>query len=257
MRTLCLALITVTGCATAGGEPDARSIDARQTPDARPLQFPPDADIDGSVRPDIDASTDIDAGSIDVADIDAAPVVPDAGIPDAAPPDAYQCSTQILQLLGNPDFEQGHTIWTETTKFSGILLNNASSPPISAESGTWLAWMGSAVSYQDYLFQTLTVPADVTALRIKGYYVVGTNETGAAAFDTANLQIYVGSTLTSLHTFSNLDDNGSSAWRSFSYAISSPFAGQAIKFQITSSNDYSNVTNFFFDNLRLEATVCR
>ncbi len=240
VRSFPIALI-LAGCATAGGEPDAgtsgnadasETIDARRFPDATPP--PPDA----------------------------MPPPPDAmpGTPDAAP----GCTIQNVNLLANGTFDAGATGWATfgTPTLYPVILSTTSAPdpfPKTPHTGAWGAWLGGA--YGDiledqimYVQQQVAVPAGATNLNITGQRWFESSDSGS--FDLAAVEIWNTSD-TYLQTVVGWDaDDVTGAWTAFSGAVNN-YAGQTIRVVLISANDFSLNTNWFFDSVAFNATVCQ
>jgi len=243
-----LAAVVFAGCAsgTAAQQQDAPGTGG----DAKVF-------LDGHIEGQNDAPADA-ARHID-APVDARP---DAR-PDA-PPDA--CVPQTTELLLNPvlDLSPAGIDWTE------IPIDPAF-PPITsdgqfaAHTAPYKAWMGGitgddegTASVTDVIYQDVTVPTGTTQLVLTGYYVVGTNETTTtAANDTGHVDLLQtnGVPIENVLSLSNLTNTGSS-WLLFTHNFAAIPAGQTVRLRITSTNNQTLGTNFFFDTLSLKATHC-
>jgi len=211
-----------------------------------------DGHIEGTPDAPADAAPHIDAP------VDARP---DAR-PIDAPPDA--CVPQTTETLLNPVFDltPAGVNWTQVPI-------DPTYPPITADgfaahTAPYKAWMGGFAgsdigqsSATDVVYQDVAIPAGTTALVITGYYVVGTNETGSTIYDTGSLDLLQtnGTPIENVLSLNNTTNTGS-VWTSFSHTFTHNVAGQTVRVRITSTNDVSNVTNFFFDTLSLKATHC-
>ena len=173
-----LLAASLVGCASGS---------AAQTQDA-PLGGGDDAKVwlDGNIEGTPDAPVDA------APHIDARPDAPPDARPIDAPPDA--CVPQTTELLLNPvfDLSPAGIDWTQ------VPIDPAY-PPITrtmqggfaAQTAPYKAWMGGIVPAQmgqvectDVVYQDVVVPAGTTQLVLTGYYVVGTNETTTASYDT-------------------------------------------------------------------------
>lgn len=187
-----------------------------------------------------------------------APVVHDAGMPDA-------CVPTMINLLANPSFDLSPvgSAWQQTPIESAY-------PPITsdgfaAQSAPYKAWMGGFAgqdegvsSVTDIVSQDVAIPAGTTQLVLIGKYVVGTNETTTTVpYDTAHVDLVHtnGSPIESVLSLSNLTNTGEN-WTLFSHPFAANVAGQTVRVRVTSTNDITNVSNFFFDTLELQATYC-
>jgi hypothetical protein len=257
-----LSVVAATGCATS---------DAGSSPDAT-MMVPVDAagNLDAPVSP-ADAASSIDAGPADadttdapVAMIDAAPDTPDADPPDAMPPDAMPpdamppdamppdaCTPGWIDLLSNGGFESGATVWAQV---GGTLIRDNSTAPWPAQAGTWAALLGGANNTDQQLTQSVTVPADATDLRIRGYRCFVTEETLAIEYDTLTVQLQ-GLTVEEI-VWSNIDAGATCSWGAFTLTSPEAHAGETITLAFINANDGTNVTSFGLDSLVLEAFAC-
>jgi hypothetical protein len=250
MRTM-LALAAITaGCASGSG---AAVGDA-------PVGGGPDAKVylDGPIEPQRDATPPLDAPMID-ASVDAPRMI------DAAPIDAA-CVPQTTQLLLNPVFDLTPigVSWTQTPIVAGfdLITTDAS---YAAQSVPYLAWMGGLsgddvglITATDILTQDVTIPANTMQLVISGYYTVGTTENpNDFPYDTANVDLLHtdGTPIEAVVSLSNLTVTGA-VWTAFSHTFTTNVSSQTVRLRITSTNDITNASNFFFDTLALTATHC-
>jgi len=229
---------------------DTSSIDSAPLPDT-----PPPIDAPMADAPMIDAPM-IDAPMIDAPMIDA-PMI-DAPMVDA-------CVPTNTQLLANPalDLTPMGTGWQQTPI-------DAMFPPITDQDGPaehsapYKAWLGGFVApnaggtVTDVVWQDFAVPAGTTALTLRYYVIVGTQESASAtvAFDTASVAITQtnGTVIQNLASYSNLTPM--TAWTLVTFSIPQNLSGQTVRLRLTSSNDDSFTTNFFFDSFTLDATYC-
>jgi hypothetical protein len=227
------------GTDTSTPQPDAPMIDAPKAADAA-----------------------VDAKPIDAAImIDAPPPMPDA--PNATP-DA--CSMMMSQRLTNPvlDVDASGTGWTQ------INIDNAypiiTADGFAAHTAPYKAWLGGwagidkgQASLTDQLYQDVMVPPATTMLRLTGQYAVGTQETTASVFDTAQLALVRtdGTPIQVILSLSNLTTTA--GWLAIDVQIANPTAlsGQTVRLRMTATNDITDASNFFFDSFALTATYCQ
>ena len=238
-------LVAAAGCASGGSSalgqddanvPDSPVVDAPKGTDATTIDTPPP----------IDAMVD---------------AMPDA-VPDA-PPDAFVCVPVTTQLLASPSFDLTPigTGWTQTPI-------DVAFPPITDQDGPvehsapYKVWMGgilapAGLSVTDIVYQDVVVPANTTQLVLTGYYIVGTQElTTTTVYDTGSLAFTQtnGTPIVTVNSFSNLTTVA--AWTAINFTVPQNLSGQTIRLRMTSSNDSSYVSNFFFDSFALNATHC-
>jgi hypothetical protein len=155
-------------------------------------------------------------------------------------------STQ--QLLGNPGFENGLNAspWIAT---SGVMDNSTLQP---ARSGNWKAWMnGWGSTHTDTLSQTVTIPANATAVTLSYWIYVYTAETSTTvAYDKLAVQLRSssGAVLTTLANYSNLSPKFPYAQASFDL---SSFKGQTIQLYLVGTEDQGLQTSFIIDDFLL------
>jgi hypothetical protein len=197
------------------------------------------------------------------AAVDAGPDDPIAdAATDAADPDAAidaGCTDSFVNLLANADFEGGNVDWTEVTNGGvAVIREDGNGLPFAAEAGVWAALILGFNNAAITLSQTVSVPADATALRLTGYRCWVTEE-GMGEFDTMTIELRddAGAPLETLMAITNEDAAVTCAWELFEIAASDSMAGADIELVLEGSSDVATVTSFAFDTLALEAGVCR
>jgi len=144
-------------------------------------------------------------------------------------------------LLRNPGFESGNTLWSATP--DAIAQWGVDAP---AHSGTWSAWLGGyGIAHHDSISQLVTIPAGSSATL--SYYVhVDTFESPSSADDT--MKVRAGTTV--LQTLSNLNAAGGYRLRTVDL---SAFAGQTTTLSFTGTEDSGAATSFILDDLAVTA----
>ena len=154
----------------------------------------------------------------------------------------------LQQLLLNPGFESGATVWTAA---SGVIDNGTSEP---SHTGSWKAWLnGYGSAHTDTLFQTVTIPSTVTTATLAFWLHIDTAETTTTTqFDTLKVQIRssAGTVLATLATYSNLNAAAGYSQKSFSL---SAYKGQTIQVYLVGVEDASLQTSFVVDDFTLNA----
>jgi Zn-dependent metalloprotease len=142
------------------------------------------------------------------------------------------------QLLGNPGFESGNTVWSAS---AGVIGQNGPSEP--ARTGTWNAWMdGYGTTHTDTLSQSVTIPAGCTGT-FQFYLHIDTAETTTTTqFD--KLTVKAGAT--TLATYSNLNHATGYSLKSFTVS-----GGQTVSLSFTATEDVSLQTSFVVDDTSL------
>jgi len=148
-------------------------------------------------------------------------------------------------LLQNPGFESGATIWTTT---SGVIDSTSG----IAHSGTFAAWLdGFGSTHTDSVYQQVAIPATSTAAQLCYWLRITTAETTTSTqFDKLSVQIRnsAGTVLSTLATFSNLN---AGAYRQVCHSVGS-FAGQTVRPYFLGTEDSSLQTSFFLDDVTLQ-----
>ena len=154
------------------------------------------------------------------------------------------------QLLGNPGFETGSASPWSTT--SGV-VNNSSSEP--AHSGSWDAWLdGYGSTHTDTVSQSVSIPSTCTNAAFSFWLHIDTAETTTTtAYDTLKVQVLnsSGTVLSTLATYSNLNQNSGYTQHSFSLAS---YIGQTITLKFTGSEDSSQQPSFVVDDTALNVS---
>ena len=143
-------------------------------------------------------------------------------------------------LLTNPGFESGNTLWSATPEVIG-----RGGPP--THSGTWKAWLGGyGVEHHDSISQLVTIPVGTVATG--SYYVlIDTAETTTTqANDT--MKVRAGSTL--LQTLSNR--NAATGYQLKTINLSA-YAGRTISLSFSGAENASRLTSFVLDDLAVHA----
>jgi hypothetical protein len=150
------------------------------------------------------------------------------------------------QLLGNPGFESGNTIWAAT---AGVITNSSAQ---AAHGGTFKAWLdGYGTTHTDTLLQTVTIPSTATTATLTFWLHIDSAETTTTtAFDTMRVQIRNTSNtvLSTLATFSNLNKAAGYSQKSFNLIS---FKGQTIQIFFTATEDSTLQTSFVVDDTAL------
>ena len=142
------------------------------------------------------------------------------------------------QLLGNPGFESGNTVWSSTPAVIG-----QNGPYEPAHSGSWDAWLdGYGTTHTDTLSQTVTIPAGCTKTTFSFWLHIDTAETTTTvAYD----KLTITANGTTVATFSNL--NHASGYQQHTYSVGS-FAGSSVTLKFTGTEDFSLQTSFVVDD---------
>ena len=149
-------------------------------------------------------------------------------------------------ILGNPGFESGATVWTGT---SGPITNNTGRP---ARTGSWKLWLGgNGTSSTETVNQSVTIPSTATAATLSYWIRTDTSESGSTAYDNMRVQVVDGSTATTLRTFTNVGTN--STYTQYSHNLTA-YKGKTVTIRFTMTEDSSLQTSFVVDDTALNVS---
>jgi hypothetical protein len=150
------------------------------------------------------------------------------------------------QLLQNPGFESGNTIWVAT---ASVITSSTSE---AAHGGSWKAWLdGYGAAHTDTLYQQVTIPSTATSATLTFWLHIDTAETTTtSAFDTLTVQVRNSSNtvLATLATYSNLNHNTGYAQKSFNLLA---YKGQTLRIYFTGVEGSILQTSFVVDDFAL------
>ena len=159
----------------------------------------------------------------------------------------YTTAAPVTELIGNPGFESGNTVWTAS---SGVIDNSSSQ---ASRTGSWKAWLnGYGSAHTDTLQQTVTIPAAASSATLSFWLkVVSSETTTTTAYDTLKVQVRNGSgtVLATLATYSNLNKGSSYVQRSFDL---SAYKGQTIQVYFLGVEGSTVATSFLIDDVSLK-----
>jgi hypothetical protein len=151
--------------------------------------------------------------------------------------------TQVVQ---NSGFESGRTVWMQSQYY--IIGTGGGYYP---RNGTWSAWFGGYSNANDWLYQTINIPAGVSSARLVFYLYIYSEEYGPDRHDVfhVELQNASGGTLESFLWADNTMSSsgwykGTAEWDNFS-----SHAGQTRRLFFQATTNSSLVTNFFVDDV--------
>lgn len=171
------------------------------------------------------------------------------------------CTMMTSNLLTNPAFEMTTTGWMET-RIDGEAIVRADGP-VAAHTPTMKAWMGGVLGQilgpnaVDAIWQDIVIPASTTAVVITGMHDVRTTETSTGtAFDTASIALVTtaNAPIETVLAVSNLTPK--TTWTAINHPVTAAVAGMTVRLRMTSSNDFTSASSFYFDSLAVMATFC-
>jgi hypothetical protein len=153
------------------------------------------------------------------------------------------------QLLGNPGFESGATVWTAS---SGVISNNTKYP---AHAGSYKGWLdGYGTATTNDLYQSVTIPSNACSAKLSFWLRVDTAETSTStAYDTMTVTVRnsSGTVLSTLATYSNLNASTSYAQKTFDLLS---YKGQTVRIQFHGVEDSTLQTSFLVDDTAVNVT---
>lgn len=196
------------------------------------------------------------------AAIDATPPLFDAMPIDAAI-DAAPCTPVAQQRLSNAGFDDMSTNpWQQHSvdqNYLPIVTTQDMAPagvsPTSPANAVWLGGLLNASYVNEYVYQTVTIPPDATAISVSGDRWVQSNET-LADRDVMSIELddTQGVLLEVLATADGTQPDG--GWVPFTLAPTGNYAGQQVRLRVAAKTDGSLNTNFFLDSLSFDLTAC-
>lgn len=149
-------------------------------------------------------------------------------------------------ILGNPGFESGATVWTGNT---GVITTNTGRP---ARTGSYKAWLGgNGTTSTETINQSVTIPSTATAATLSYWIRTDTAESGSTAYDNMRVQVVDGATVTTLRTFTNVGTNAT--YTQYSHALTA-YKGKTVTIRFTMTEDSSLQTSFVVDDTALNVS---
>lgn len=164
--------------------------------------------------------------------------------PTPTPPTPTPTPPPSGNLIKNGGFENGRTPWSETSS-GGYEIVGSSHP----HGGSHEAFLCGYNTCRESIYQTISIPAHVSSARLTYYWSISTNET-SHPYDFLYVRVRNsrGVIQKTLQTLS--DANHSSTWHSTTFNVIA-YKGKTVQIAFVSTNDSSNPTNFFIDDVAL------
>lgn len=149
-----------------------------------------------------------------------------------------------VNLIKNGGFESGKTNWTESS--SGLREIVDTTHP---HTGTHEAHLCGYNNCRETIYQTVSIPSNVTSATLSYYWYVTTSEsTHSFDFLYARVRTTGSSTLSTLQTLSDGSSTGS--WHHATYNLLA-YKGKTVQIAFVSTNNASRPTNFYIDDVSL------
>lgn len=147
-------------------------------------------------------------------------------------------------LITNGGFESGTTGWTQSSSGGYQIVD-----PTRPHTGLYSAYLCGYNNCRDTIYQTVSIPSTSTSATLTYYWYMDTTET-YHSYDYMYVRVRntAGSTLTTLQTIS--DGSSANGWHSASFSVLG-YKGQTVQIAFVGTNDISNPTDFFVDDVAL------
>ncbi|QQE79883.1 protease pro-enzyme activation domain-containing protein [Alicyclobacillus sp. SO9] len=153
--------------------------------------------------------------------------------------------TTQTQLIQNGGFESGTSPWVESSS-GGYQLIDTTNP----HTGSYSAYLAGYNNANDSIYQTISIPSSATKVTLSYWTDVQTTETTHSYdFLKVELRDANGNVLKTIQTQSDATATG---WKSQSFDISG-YAGKTVEVYFDGTNDSSNPTDFFVDDVSVTA----
>lgn len=153
-----------------------------------------------------------------------------------------------MPAIRNGNFEQGRNgDWNESSS-NGFDVVTDTDFTITPHSGSWLAWLGGADDEVSTLSQSVTLPGGPAA-SLSFWYWLGSQEADCTA-DIAAVKINNDSVWATGLCFTS----NTGGWQNKSIDLSS-YAGQTVTVQFRLQTDFAINSNFFVDDVSLQAAA--
>lgn len=166
--------------------------------------------------------------------------------PSSTPTSTPTPTPTARNLISNGGFESGSSPWVESSSGGYEIVDNS-----HPHTGAYEAYLCGYNNCQDSLYQTVSIPATSTTAQLSYYWYVSTTET-QHAWDYLYVRVRnsSGTVLTTLQTIS--DGSATGSWHSASYDVSA-YKGQTIQIAFVATNDSTNPTDFYIDDVALNS----
>ncbi len=133
---------------------------------------------------------------------------------------------------------------------AGVWCTNTACSGQAAHSGVGFAWLdGYGTTHTDVASQTVTIPAGKTSATLSLYLHIDTREsTTTLQHDKLSVAVKLGTTTTTLGTFSNLNAASNYSLKTFDM---SAYIGSTVTLIFTGTEDASLATSFVIDDVSL------
>lgn len=172
----------------------------------------------------------------------------------AAPADATHLRKAAAPIAGdlvfNGGFEQGEAGWTSQSSADYLLIGGFEAPPVTANTGAGMAWLGGDDRLSESVTQTITVPNAPGRFYVEFWYQVVTDERVEADYDVLEVVATPdGLTRDVLQRLSNV--HRTKGWARAGPLDVTAYRGRTIQLRFESSTDSGWPTSFLIDDVSL------
>lgn len=161
------------------------------------------------------------------------------------PLDFTGSTPRVAVSVPNGNFEQGRTIWAESSTNALTLIRRLSEVGVVPRSGEWGAVLGIANNEIAYIEQTVSVPSDTK--RLNYWYQLGSFETHLG-FDFARVVIDGWDVI---DEFQLTENDATLVWTLRSADISS-YAGRTVQIRIAAEIDVAEPSTLLVEDVHFE-----
>jgi hypothetical protein len=160
----------------------------------------------------------------------------------------------VIAPLENGDFESRYDGWTWSALADTVYCGTEYHYP---NHGDCYAWFGGLHDARDVMWQDVDLRDVEPPVQLKVCWDVETEEGGDAPYDVAALTFQDPGTATTLAIVQQWDntDAGVSGTYTCQWHTVPGLAGRVVRLHLEARTDHTLLTNFFFDDLLLLATV--
>jgi hypothetical protein len=152
------------------------------------------------------------------------------------------------EIMVNGDFENYYQNWEEQTNTDSDLITND-----QPHQGTYGAFLGYFPNADDNLWQVVTIPGTASRVDLTYWKRMDTDDNSGQDHDFGYVQIRNqagGDVLRTLETISN--SSTADTWQQSTYSLLD-YKGQTIRIQFHATTDTTIASDFFFDDVSLQA----
>ncbi len=151
---------------------------------------------------------------------------------------------QTAAAVQNANFENGRTGWVEFSNDGQAVIRT--DQPVTAYSGSWVAWLGGAKNNVSSITQQVTVPSTTPYLAYYQYIA----SADLCGYDKA----YVFAGATQVTTYDLCTSNNTNGWVKRVVNLSA-YAGQSIALQIRVTTDSTLNSSLFIDDVSFQTSA--